>query len=292
MADQKQDIIQTIENIKNILPKKQRTLCEFILADPLSAGTMTVADLAQKAGVAATTVLRLVEKLNYTGYGLFKRDLFEAAMKKRNEMYVPFQHFLTDTSSAQHPPLASVCEGVVECCPLIASEENEQQFLEAVELILRSKHLYLLGLRSAASIALYFSDALRLFMQNTVHLSFQQEFLFDSILNMTPDDVVLLISTWPCTKRTVEFGRLCQKYNIPIILITNSSYNPIVSFSRNVINTGAVNRNSEHISTLIVVQAFVEELGKRYSPHPVTKLNMLNDFFKANDLVLLSEEGP
>ena len=114
--------------------------------------------------------------------------------------------------------------------------------------------------------------------------------MFDHVLNMTPDDVIIFISTRPCTKRTVEFAQLCHKYKIPIILITNSTYNPISSLSANIINTGTVDQTSEHISTLIVVQAFIEESGKRYSPQSATKLNLLNDFFKANHLVLLDKD--
>lgn len=287
--DEKQDLIETLENIKDILPKKQRTLCEYVLTDPLSVGTLTVADLAQKAGVAATTVLRLIEKLRYEGYGQFKRDLFEAAMKKQNDMYVPLQRSFSNASYENRLPLAAVCDSAIECCTMIASEKNEKQFTAAVDLIMRSERVYLLGLRSAASLSMYFHDALGLFMKNIELLSFRQEFLFDHVLNMTPHDVVVVISTWPCTRRTVEFANLCQKYNVPMILITNSSFNPIASFSEHVINTGSVNQASEHISTLIVVQAFVEELGKRHSPQSAQRLNMLNDFFKANQLVVLTE---
>lgn len=160
--------------------------------------------------------------------------------------------------------------------------------MSAVDLMMRSRHIYLLGLHSAASISMHFEDALNLFMPNTT--LFPAGVLFDHVLNMTPDDVVIFISTRPCTKRTVEFAQLCHKYKIPIILITNSTYNPISSLSTNIINTGTVDQTSEHISTLIVVQAFIEESGKRYSPQSATKLNLLNDFFKANHLVLLDKD--
>ena len=39
--------------------------------------------------------------------------------------------------------------------------------MSAVDLMMRSRHIYLLGLHSAASISMHFEDALNLFMPNT-----------------------------------------------------------------------------------------------------------------------------
>ena len=40
------NILDTITQIKDVLPKKQRTLCNFIVLNYVEAGMMTVAELA------------------------------------------------------------------------------------------------------------------------------------------------------------------------------------------------------------------------------------------------------
>ena len=44
---------------------------------------------------------------------------------------------------------------------------------------------------------------------------------------MKPTDVLLVFSVWPCTKRTIQVGKLCHQLGIPIILVTNTSLNPL-----------------------------------------------------------------
>ena len=67
-------IVDHIIEIKDSLPKKQKQLCNYIVLHSGEAGMMTVAELAQQAGVGTTTVMRLVQYLGYDSYNCLKRD--------------------------------------------------------------------------------------------------------------------------------------------------------------------------------------------------------------------------
>ena len=85
------NILDTITQIKDVLPKKQRTLCNFIVLNYVEAGMMTVAELAERSGVGATTVMRLVKTLHYDSYSDFRRALLNVSLKNNASSYIGIQ---------------------------------------------------------------------------------------------------------------------------------------------------------------------------------------------------------
>lgn len=280
------NLLPTIIQSKEFFPKKQRLLCDYILEHALLASTLTVVELAKQANVAPTTVLRLVERLGYNSYNSFKRTLFEEASYENKDTYFLLQNTFTKPQTAHgNSTIASVCYDTVKSCEQIQSPENVEEFARAVDYILNAHHIYVIGLRSAAAVSMYFQNSIRLFMDNSTLLSTKQEYLFDYSLKMTPDDVIVMISTWPCTKKVIDFAFLCHDRHIPIVLITNTVTNPVSHIAKYTINTDAVSTPSEHIASLIVVQAFIEELGRKSAPHSTQKLKELNEFLQNQDIV-------
>ena len=50
-----ENIIDEIAKIKDVLPKKQQKLCHYLVMNYEQVGVMTVAELAEAAGVGTTT---------------------------------------------------------------------------------------------------------------------------------------------------------------------------------------------------------------------------------------------
>ena len=97
------NILDTITQIKDVLPKKQRTLCNFIVLNYVEAGMMTVAELAERSGVGATTVMRLVKTLHYDSYSDFRRALLNVSLKNNASYCIP-------VPGIGHRPLLSSCQ--------------------------------------------------------------------------------------------------------------------------------------------------------------------------------------
>lgn len=81
------NIIDKIIQIKDVLPKKQRMLCNYLAINYVDAGMMTVAELAQQSGVGTTTVMRLMKTLGYENYSDFKHDLFNISIMRNSSSY-------------------------------------------------------------------------------------------------------------------------------------------------------------------------------------------------------------
>lgn len=50
-------LLDEIMTLKDVLPKKQRILCQYLALNYERVGVMTVAELARAAGVGTTTVM-------------------------------------------------------------------------------------------------------------------------------------------------------------------------------------------------------------------------------------------
>ena len=80
-------ILENILNVKDVLPKKQRILCNYLAINYERIGVMTVAELAKDAGVGTTTVLRLIQNLGFDSFPAFKRALVNANLLKNTSSY-------------------------------------------------------------------------------------------------------------------------------------------------------------------------------------------------------------
>ena len=70
-----ENLLKRLTKIKNTLPKKQGKLCEYIIENGKSVYLMPVSNLADAAGVGRATVIRLVERLGFSAYSEFKKEL-------------------------------------------------------------------------------------------------------------------------------------------------------------------------------------------------------------------------
>src|SRR5699024_6805375 len=73
------------------------------------------------------------------------------------------------------------------------------KFDQAVELILNSKKINILGIRSNRGLALYLGYLLEEFMPEVNQLSFDYDFVFDRTIKSDKDTVLILIDNAPFT---------------------------------------------------------------------------------------------
>ena len=81
------EVLEQIIKIKDAVPKKQRILCNYLALNYEKIGVMTVAELAENAGVGSTTVMRLVQLLGFDSYTTFKKALAQESLLKNTTPY-------------------------------------------------------------------------------------------------------------------------------------------------------------------------------------------------------------
>ncbi len=281
-------VIDEIIRIKDMLPKKQRALCSYLALHYAQVGTMTVAELAENAAVGTTTVLRLVERLGYESFTAFKKDIANASIAKNTSSYNGLKDSFANTAKTESSDTLrrTVLDGI-RVLENLCTPDNIEQFEKAVQLILKSESVCVLGQRSSRALALYFEYVADRFYPHVRQLSREGEFVYDRIsAYVKPSDVMLLYSVWPCTRQTIQVGQLCHQLGIPIILVTNTTLNPLFKIADAVIDTNSVNRISGDTALMAVTEALMAELGRRTAPQSTQNLERTERLLTENNLIM------
>lgn len=281
------NIIEYLLEIKESLPKKLKTLSNYIIVNYQHISIMSVAELAQNANVSTTTVMRLLEKLNYSSYSEFKADLVSISINSNLNSYGSLKKSLNEENSST---LKSIITDGISVLDSLYTDENIILINSIVEKLINSNFIYTLGIRSSKALALYFEYSLNTILPKVSQLSNETEFIFDNItLKLKEDDVLVIFSVWPSTRKSIKAAELCYKKNIPIILITNTNINPLIKYSTYVINTNAINHISGNVAITSIIETIVAEVGRKTSPNSTINIETIETVLDENDIIIWEE---
>lgn len=208
------------------LSKGQRRIADYIEKNYDKAAFMTAAKLGAAVGVSESTVVRFAAELGYDGYPGFQAALSELIK--------------TRLTSAQRVEVASEQIGMdvpgrvfsldIEMIKKTAEEMNREDFFKAVEKISSARKIYILGVRSAYTLANFIYFYFRLFF-NDVHLveTTSSSEVFETIMDLSPDDVFIAISFPRYSKRTVKAAHFAHSCGASVIAITDAESSPLTS---------------------------------------------------------------
>ena len=285
------DVIQEIYNVREYLPKKQKALCDYIIANQTQISVMSAAELAVNAGTGPTTVLRLVEKLGFENYNAFKKAVLEAAIVQNTSSYAQMKSSFSEGESAEVSALANMVNKTERAFRNFLIPATDDALKEVVELLLGARHIYITGARSSYSFALWFYDSLKLFMPHAVFLSDRRDYEIDYMAKMSSDDVLFAISAWPCSMMTITAAELASKRNVPIALLTNTKLNPIAKSARVTVDTNSINSPCTSILFMTALATIVQELGRRTTPQSSEALENLEKFLENNNLIVWESQN-
>ncbi|MEI3064123.1 MAG: MurR/RpiR family transcriptional regulator [Oscillospiraceae bacterium] len=101
------------------------------------------------------------------------------------------------------------------------------QMARAVEAILAARHIYIVGVRSSAALANYLNFYFRNIFDNVrLVSSTATSEMFEQLLRVGKDDVVIAISLPRYSSRTVKLPRFCRNSGAKVVAITDSDRSP------------------------------------------------------------------
>lgn len=134
----------------------------------------------------------------------------------------------------------------------------------------------IIGFRTSKALAYYFEYMLNEIYSKVRQLSYDSEFIYDRLLNVGKDEVVVIFALSPFSKVTIEVAEHCHKIGIPIILITDHVSCPISSYAKNILVIKSSEIQYSIVPAIALVEAFVIEIGQRTSDQSVRRLRTLN----------------
>ena len=243
------DILTLIQNGMVHFSKGQKLIANYILSSYDKAAFMTASKLGKTVNVSESTVVRFAVELGYDGYPSMQKALQEMI---RNKLTSVQRIEVANDRFGNQEILSMVLQSDIEKIRTTLEEVDKTAFQGAVDAILGAKNIYILGVRSSAAIATFLGFYFNLMFDNVhhIHTSSNAE-MFEQMIRIDKDDVVIGISFPRYSSRTVKAMKFAYDRGATVIALTDSLAAPIA-------------RNATH--TLIAMSDMVSLVDSLVAP--------------------------
>lgn len=225
----KDDILAILEEKEPIFSKGQRRIAGYITDSYDKAAFMTASRLGKMVGVSESTVVRFAVELGFDGYPEMQKAMQEMVMNRLTSVQ---RIEVANDRIGNQDILGKVLQADAEKIRQTAETISHDDFQTAVDAILRANHVYILGVRSAAPLANFAGYYMNYMFENVrvVTVSGAGE-MFESLVNIKPDDVVIAFSFPRYSSATLKAVQYCRQVGATVIGITNSHLSPLAENS-------------------------------------------------------------
>ncbi len=223
------DILSLIQKEMSGFSKGQKRIANYILSSYDKAAFMTANKLGQTVDVSESTVVRFAAELGYDGYPAMQRALQEMI---RNKLTSVQRIQVSNDRMGQQDVLSMVLQADAENLRLTLEEVDRAVFAQVVRSIVKGRKIYILGVRSAYALSSFLGFYFNMMLENVVlvHTNSSSE-LFEQILRIGEEDVMIGISFPRYSKRTVRAMRYARDRGATVIAITDSEASPLAELA-------------------------------------------------------------
>ena len=229
----KRDILRNIEENMDGFSKGQRQIARYLLAHYDKAAYMTAAKLGAEVSVSESTVVRFVMELGYAGYPEFQKSLQELIRTKLTS----FQRMeVTNHLIGNGDVLDKVLNTNVDNIRHTLDSISRTAFRDSVDAIVKAKNIYIIGVRSSAMLANFFSYSLQMIFDNVrlIDTTAGSE-LFQQMMAIGEGDVLFAISFPRYSKRVIKAVEFARRAGADVVALTDSPESPIAPSAQQVL---------------------------------------------------------
>ena len=219
------DVLNKMEVMSRTFSTGQRRIAEDMLRDYDKAAFMTASRLGKTVGVSESTVVRFATELGYSGYPQMQKALQELVL---NNLTSVQRMGVANDRMGKEDLLSAVLQADAEKVRKTAENISSAAFQNAVDAILKARRIYLIGVRSASTLANFMGYYLN-YMFDSVHTvtaSGTGE-MFEKLVNVGKNDVVIAFSFPRYSSATVKGAEYCRSVGATVIGLTNSNLSPL-----------------------------------------------------------------
>ena len=222
----KQDLMRTIQVKFPRLSKGQKLIAEYILKQYDKAAFMTAAKLGESVGVSESTVVRFANELGFSGYPKLQKALQELI---KNKLTTVQRIELSNNYITMENALKGVLKSDMENIRVTLEKINPKTFDEVVNCIFNAKRIYIIGLRSSTALAEFLGFYLNLILDNVKVVAYGVSDIFEQMINISKDDLVIGIGFPRYAARTIEALNYAHGKGTKVVAITDSLLSPLAT---------------------------------------------------------------
>ena len=233
------DLQQRINAYRKNLTPAQLGLADYLISNLEAMSQLTIAEIADAAGVSSATITRFCETLGYAGFSQLKSAMVIALEQKRKdrEQFAIADGDITEEDNADET-LVKISFQEAEAISATARNIDRKQLDAAVQAILGCRRLDIYGLGSSYLAALDLQQKLHrigltAYCWNDNHLA------LTSAAVLTKDDVAIAFSHSGVTTEVFQMVETAKRSGAKVIGVTNHPASPIGRASDILLTTSA-----------------------------------------------------
>ena len=223
------ELILRMEEKYSKMSKGQRRLADYVRENYDKAVFLTAAKLGETVGVSESTVVRFAIQLGYKGYPGFQKALEELVKNRLNSiqrMEVAYGRI------SQSEILETVLQSDIDKIKQTLAVIDHKAFNLAIDTILNARKIYVIGIRSCAPLASFFSFYLNLVCDNVTPVTTNSSSeIFEQLIRIDEEDVIVGISFPRYSMRTLKALEFASNRKAKVITLTDSVHSPMNLYS-------------------------------------------------------------
>ncbi len=267
-------------NINN-LPPAQRHIAEYMLNHKSESIFMTALQLGRNAGSSEASAIRLASTLGYASFPEFIKSLQNEAKGQLSTI----GRFQTHKLQVQTGGLvANIINTELEQAKETVPSVNDNAIVKLAAMICASPAVYIIGLRSARSLAIYMEFYLSWFFPKIFLPT--GDTLSNYLVAAPKNSLVIGISYPRYTKQTIDCIEMAKKRDFRTAAITDSLSSPLAKTAD--ISVVSPCAHIAHIDSLMIplglVNALLLQVADHLGPKAFTRLEELEKNWDESDI--------
>ena len=278
------NLLNDIEKRMPTFSKGQKLISNYILENYDKAAYMTASKLGKIVNVSESTVVRFAIELGFSGYPEFQHVLQEIVRTR----LTAFQRMeVTNSLIGDGDILSAVLLGDVDKIKDTLDTVDKAAFEEAVEKIAGAKNIYILGVRASSSLAGFLSHGLCMMFDNVKFIQTTSgSEMFEQIMSVGEDDVVIAISFPRYSKRIIHAVNFAKSKGADVVAITDSEASPIAAGANQILaaKSDMASIVDSLVAPMSIINAIIVALSRKKQDELRVRLRRLEEIWDEYDV--------
>lgn len=217
------DLLGRIRQRYLTLSKSHKKIADYILENYDKVAFMTASTLGKNVNISESTVVRFANAIGYEGYPQLQKELQETIKTKLTTV----QRFELSKEHQEAEYLTKIMINDMDHIRQTIDQFDYDLIDKVIDEIINAKKVYILGLRSSSVLANYLGFYLNFILPEIHIIQESAQDVYDQLLNLSEDDVMIVLSFPRYSKRTYDCVNYAIKKKATIIGITDGMNSPL-----------------------------------------------------------------
>ena len=267
------------------LTRAEKQLAKSLLDNYPVSGLGSITTVAENARVSTPTVARMVQKLGYKGYPDFQSHLHQEVEATISNPLTKHDRWASNAPGTHI--LNRFADAIMGNLRQTLSDIDAATFDSVAALLSeRKRGLYFVGGRITGALAEYFFTHMQVIRPNTMLLSSNSGTWPQYVLNMNPDDLLVIFDIRRYEQEMVNLAAVARRRGAEIIVFTDQWASPAVKYAKHIfrVQIEAPSAWDSSVVTLFIVEALIEAVQSSTWDETSERMKTLEGLFEQTKL--------